>query len=87
MMQEAPETPSASLREYTIPFGMIDLPSLPQYFWVTKLEGIFKVWVRRVIKSSLVGDHFASPTLLFCVVVGKKLIQMAAAAFSYCVVL
>jgi hypothetical protein len=43
--------------------------------------------VRRVIKSSLVGDHFASPALLFCVVVGKRLILMAAAAFSYRVVL
>jgi hypothetical protein len=64
---------------------MIDLPSLHSYLWVTKLEGIF--WVRRVIKSSLVGDHFASPALLFCVVVGKRLILMAAAAFSYRVVL
>jgi hypothetical protein len=69
MMQEAPEAPSALLREYTIPFGMMDLPSLLQYRWVTKVEGIFKVWV---IKASLVGDHFASPALLFCVVVWQE---------------
>jgi hypothetical protein len=36
--------------------------------------------VRRVIESSLVGDHFASTVLLFRVVVGKRLIQVAAAA-------
>jgi hypothetical protein len=66
---------------------MIDLPSLLPYLWVTKVEGILKIWVRRVIKSSLVDNHFASPALLLCVVVGKRLIQMAAAAFSYYVVL
>jgi hypothetical protein len=60
-MQEAPETPSTLLREYTIPFGMIEVPSLLPYLWITNIEGIVKVWARRVIKSSLVGDHFASP--------------------------
>jgi nitrate reductase gamma subunit len=58
---------------------------LPKVLWVTKVEGIFKVWVRRVIKSSLVDDHFASPALLICVVVGNRLTEMAAATFSYCV--
>lgn len=43
---------------------MIDLPSLLPYLWVTKVEGIFKVWVCTVIKSSLVGDHLLHP--LFC---------------------
>jgi hypothetical protein len=65
MMQEAPETPSALLREYTIPFGMIGLPILLPYLWVTKVEGIFKVWVPRVIKASLVGDNL-SQALQIC---------------------
>jgi hypothetical protein len=43
---------------------MIDLPSLLPYYWITKVEVIFRDWMRRVIKSSLVGDHLLH--LLFC---------------------
>jgi hypothetical protein len=42
---------------------MIELPSLLPYLWVTKVEGIFKGWVLRVIESRLVGEHFALTAL------------------------
>jgi hypothetical protein len=44
---------------------MIGLPILLPYLWVTKVEGIFKVWVPRVIKASLVGDNL-SQALQIC---------------------
>jgi hypothetical protein len=61
MMEEASETPSASLREYIIPFWD-DRPAKPPsislgYKSRRDLQGM---GARRVTKSKLVGDRFAS---------------------------
>jgi hypothetical protein len=67
-MQVAPKTPSASLREYTIPFRMINLPSLLPYLWVIcSTRGLHSVgsidssWMPRSVRSfcSTRGLHSA----------------------------
>jgi hypothetical protein len=65
-MEEAPETPSASLREYTIPLWD-DRPAKPPFISLGyKVEGISKAWVLRVIKSRLVGDSLLQPLFVLC---------------------